>query len=97
LKQRPFLTGGAFIVAYERSLTHHDLFINRHRRLGGSRISLAPLGFAGAKPRLAPALAGRLLADFIACAAQLLLQPGGGGCSNSVLTDTLLQAKNQSL
>jgi len=31
--------------------------------LGGSRISHAPLGFAGAKPRLAPALVGRLLAN----------------------------------
>jgi len=65
--------------------------------LGGSRISLAPLGFCGQKPRLAPALAGRLPANFNACAAQLLLQPDGGGCSSSVLTDTLLQAKNKSL
>jgi len=38
---------------------------------------------------------GRSLRAFVsACAAQLLLQPGGGGCSSSVLTDTLLQAKN---
>jgi len=82
---------------FERYLTHHDQFTNRHRRLGGSRISRAPLGFAGAKPRLAPALAGQLPANFSACAAHLLLQPGRGGCSSSVLTDTLLQVKNKSL
>jgi hypothetical protein len=44
---------------------------------------------------LAPALVGRLPANFNACAAQLVLQPGGGGCSTSVLTDKLLQAKKQ--
>jgi len=68
-----------------------------YRALGRSRISRAPLGFAGAKPRLAAALAGCLPAHFIACAAQLVLQPGGGGCSTSVLTNKLLQAKNKSL
>jgi len=57
----------------------------------------SPLGLRGRRPRLAAALASCLLANFIACAAQLLLQPGGGGCSSSVLTDTLLQAKNKSL
>jgi len=31
--------------------------------LGGSRISQAPFGFAGAKPHLAPAWAGRLRAN----------------------------------
>jgi hypothetical protein len=36
-----------------------------------------------------------LLANFNACAAQLLLQPGGGGCSSSVLTGMLLQEKNK--
>jgi len=41
---------------------------------------------------------GRSLRAFVsACAAQQLLQPGGGGCSSSVLTDTLLQEKNKSL
>jgi hypothetical protein len=64
-----------------------------HRRLGGFRISRVPLGFAGAKPRLAPAWAGWLPANFIACAAQLGLRLGGGSRSPSVLTDKLLQEK----
>jgi hypothetical protein len=62
-----------------RTIFQHTRFIiNGHRRLGGSRISLAPLGFAGAKPRLAAALAGCLLANFIACAAQLGAAAGCG-------------------
>jgi hypothetical protein len=44
---------------------------------------------------LAATLAGGLPANFIACAAQLPLQPGGGGCSGSVLTDTLQQEKTK--
>jgi len=45
--------------------------------LGGSRISRAPFGFAGAKPPLASALVGGLLANFIACSARLRLADGG--------------------
>jgi hypothetical protein len=42
------------------------------------------------------ALAGPLASSFCnACAAQLVLRPGGGGRNTSVLTGTLLQDKNK--
>ena len=47
-----------------------------HRRWGDSHISRAPLGFCGQKPRLASALVGGLLANFIAGSALLV----AGGC-----------------
>jgi len=81
------LTGGVLATKSE-VFTAKVLSIFNHA-LGGSRISRAPLGFAGAKPRLTAALAGCLLANFIACAA--LLASGswvGAAARRSVLTPT---------
>jgi hypothetical protein len=44
---------------------------------------------------LAATWVGGLPANFSTGSAQLPLQPGGGGCSGSVLTDTLQQEKTQ--
>ena len=49
-----------------------------YRALGRCRISRASFGFAGVKPRLAPALVGRLPANFDTCAAQLGAAAGCG-------------------
>jgi len=86
------ISGGAFIVVFERYLAHHCSNLSYQwvpPAWAGFRISREPFGLAGARPHLAAALAGCLPANFNACAAQLVLQPGGDGCSTSVLTDTL--------
>jgi len=84
------------IVAYEPYLCTPDLL------LIGTAAWAAPVSPLHRSALLGQGLLWRSLdrslrGNFKACAAQLLLQPGGGGCSSSVLTDTLLQAKNKSL
>jgi len=63
--------------------------------LGGSRISLAPLGFCGQKPRLAPAWAGWLPANFIAYAAQLGAAAGWGAAAAPASSPTRYYRKQR--
>ena len=66
-------------------------YLLMHRALGGAPVSCnSPLGLRQRRPRLAAAWAGGLLANAMRVRRSLVLQPGGGGCSISVLTDTLL-------
>ena len=67
-----------------------------YRALWRLRISREPFGLAGARPHLAPALAGRLPANFNACAAQQGLRLVRAAAAPRVLTDKLQHVKNRS-
>jgi len=59
------------------------------RALGRCVVPRAPLALLGQSLSGRPP-GGGLLANAMRVRRSLLLQPGGGGCSSSVLTDTLL-------
>jgi len=66
------------IVAYELFFSTPDLLSMGTAAWAAPVSPDSPLGFAWAKPRLAAALAGCLLANFNACAAQLGAAAGCG-------------------
>jgi len=91
LKQPRFSIGGAFISIFERSLTHQKYNLSIGTAAWAAAVSsvfrsaLLGQSLTWRQPR--PAGFQLIL---LRVRRSLVLQPSGGGCSTSVLTDTLL-------